>query len=466
MATTNYTFTTPSNYTASNDSLIGVSGGNGTLLDISPTNSTCAAMWDNDVNFTWADGTTTATATGTPTISSGYLDLDSGDYLTFDADSNADFQQTITVRFRIKTDYTGNPGTTKRIFVISEEAGSTNNELSIYQLTNGNLTLLIRDSTGGVITATNFGAWSPSAGVPEWHQLCMDITSGATRYFINGTQVGTTKTSTGTRSSDIALLRIGADVNGATANGEFQLNNFVVFNSVTHTANHAGEIPYADPIKYSKADPTLTVNSTFKATDLSSFTETSTSSGSDAIRHVIRINGTDKYWNGSSWVTSDGTYSQANSAADINTNIASLLVNTRATVGVKSFLHSEYGGTTPLLDLITIVYDEALGDATPATLVDLEGFLYDNDGPIVSEDVEIRPFEGGFLINNILHAYVWRTLDTTDSDGFFSGSVYIQPSGKFWELKVANKRYKIALPDQAEVGLGDLTTFEVIEIET
>jgi len=458
---TSYTFTTSTNYTFGSE--VEITGGEGSLLDIRPTGATCAALFDVDTDLTWGDGTTTATDAGSPTITSGQLNLTgaSGNYVTYDATSNADAQQTLTVRFTLVPNYTGNPAATQTYFTISQAAASVNNEVKLYQLTNGNMTILVRDAAGATIIVSNFGAWSPTSGTSYEFELNLDITSGATRLFIDGVQQGSTIASTGTRGSSIGMLRIGADANGANSAGDFKMDNFVVFDSIQHTAAHAGEIPYADPIKYSESNPKITANTAFNSTELQSFSTTETATSPDAVRYTLSVNGQERYWNGAAWADSNGTYAQASSAADINTNISSA-ISARSSVKPIAYLHSEYGGTTPSVDIITITYDLALADPTLSTAVNLEGYVYDTNGPIASEDIKFRPYLSGWINEGVFQKYEFETVATTDSSGYFSCTILLQPAGRFWEMRVGAQSYKLTLLDQAEMDLKDASTFEAI----
>ena len=48
----------------------------------------------------------------------------------------------------------------------------------------------------------------------------------------------------------------------------------------------------------------------------------------------------------------------------------------------------------------------------------------------------------------VFHIYENRELATTLADGYFSGGVYLQPEGKFWEFKIGKQSYKAQLIDK------------------
>jgi len=89
---------------------------------------------------------------------------------------------------------------------------------------------------------------------------------------------------------------------------------------------------------------------------LLAFTETATLTGS-AIQYIISNDSgsTWKYWGGSSWLTSNQSWSQSNPSSTINTNINTLASS--GTFTFKAFLHSNDGTYSPYLDNIYTLYD-------------------------------------------------------------------------------------------------------------
>lgn len=116
------------------------------------------------------------------------------------------------------------------------------------------------------------------------------------------------------------------------------------------TLTYTGEI-------YPQTNPTIVNNSGVEADALLTFASSLSASGSDAVRFIIQVQGIDKYWNGSAWVTSDGTYSQANPVSTISTNITTLDISDGVLVKIKVFLHSGDGSSTPTITSVTLGYD-------------------------------------------------------------------------------------------------------------
>lgn len=216
---------------------------------------------------------------------------------------------------------------------------------------------------------------------------------------------------------------------------------------------------------YPTDDPTILTNSSFSASEVLVFAETVNKSGSDDVKYVIQVDGQDLWNNAGTVENSNGTYVQSNTAAEITAEIDQF-VTSRSSVKIKAFIHSDAGTTSPELDLLSLTYDAALPDPTLPTLVDLNGYIYDMNGPISGQTVQARPYLAGYSSyssgSGVFHKYAWETIATTGVDGFFSGDIYLQPAGKYIEFKIGSQRYYTQLPDQAAV---DFSTLDLTVIE-
>lgn len=220
---------------------------------------------------------------------------------------------------------------------------------------------------------------------------------------------------------------------------------------IDHTA-HTG---------YPTDNPTVITNDSFYANDGSAFSTIQNSSGSDAVTHVVIVNGTDYWWNGAAWATSSG-YAESNSAADINTNIGTLITVERSVIALKTYLHSDDGSTTPDIDESEFTFTPALPDPNLPTAVLVHGFLYDHQGARASSLIKIRPYLEGHVSEGVFLGYDYQDFDTTNSDGYFQGLCFASETNKFWEFKIEKQRYKVSIPDQASVDFSTLT-IEAIE---
>ena len=132
---------------------------------------------------------------------------------------------------------------------------------------------------------------------------------------------------------------------------------------------------------YAEDNPPIVPNAGFAFNNpLGAFTETATKPGSDIKYHVSSDDGVVwKYWNGSAWVATNGTYAQANTAAEVNDEINSLAGS--GTLKSRALLHSDTGAETPELDNIYIA----------------EGVSYTTTPQEIAMDWDIQP----------AHTYQW-----------------------------------------------------------
>jgi len=557
-------------YTASKSTISGTL----TQDDQRPAGATFFASYDSDINGNWGDGTTTGTGTGSPTITSNTLDLTGGTkYVSYNALSNASSAQTLCVRMTIIPNYTGSPGTKQGLFAISKVADTRDNGILLDHDSGGNILIAIYNDANGAISSTNFGAWSPTAGTTYEFEFNMDITTGATRLFIDGTQKGSTIVSTGTRNSaNIGLLRIGNTWNASLSSSNFKVGYIQIFSAVQHTGNYSapstvpsstiylqdtitcptmtystvgdvqaftsftatetGSVSYIlngkfwdDPAwatstgpseSTSKADVNTNIGSLpasdtlavkvvtassntqgivddivvgytgqIYATDnpymiqnagqgvgadgLASFSSSQTDDSPATIKYQMSLDGTLKYWNGSAWATSDGTYSQANTAAEINTNASSLDLSAGIDEVLVRAVFSSDGQTRSLLTSVSFDYNFFAEAATPDECV-IYAFVGDLLGNVDGTDVELsieletsffysdtatlmQPQDQRFLpdSNGMIQASVVET--TTDSKKYHFRVFYKDQSGiqKNIDLGYA------AVPNSSNATLASLT---------
>lgn len=300
------------------------SGGQVQQKDQVPANAICGATYDEDVNLeAWSGGVVTGDAQGGAGITDQKLDLTGGvnKYVDYDATGNADSQQTGTIRFQFIPDYSG--GGSMYMVDIGQAVSSNNNRIRIYQSSTLLFWAITNSAGAGIVSQAE--SFTPVADTIYEIELNWDITAGATRMFVNGNQLGTTHVGTGTRSSDINVLRLGKDLNGS-GNPQFYINNLIIFDTVQHTSNYTPGYTVPNYI-YAASNVTLPEMEYTEAGTLVSL-DSFTTSESGSPRYTIQIgqSGNYLYWNGSAWAISDGTYNQANDATTFNANRATLPV--------------------------------------------------------------------------------------------------------------------------------------------
>lgn len=218
---------------------------------------------------------------------------------------------------------------------------------------------------------------------------------------------------------------------------------------------------------YSTDSPYIEFNTANNMSSLLTFVESPIISGSDVTKYTVVVDNVSKYWNGSAWATSSG-YSQSNTAAEINTNGPTLL-SARSSVKIRTYLYSDDGTTTPTVDYISYSFDAALPDPTNLPrLVDINGFVYNMNAAVSGQEIKARPYQHGYQNPNdgvgggVFQKYDYQIIATTDSNGFFSGSIYLQPTAEYIEFRIGKQSYYTQLPDQDAVDFNTLTLVTVV----
>lgn len=453
-ATIQFPYTTPANYTY-DSSLIEVSGGVAKLKDLRPTDATFSCNY-NTKDGDWGDGVLTGTLIGGASVAGGVLDLSGGTNsgCSYSAVDNADFTQVGAIRMSVKFKYAGLPPSTHRILAMGN-AASDANKITITHASNGNFLAYVYNSSGGIIAAMVAYHSAILNSVVEL-EVNTDSTTGEHRFFMDGTQVGTTATGTGTRAA-AETVYIGTNRAG-NGDSDIEVSYFQVFTSIQHTADYTPVGQLSDTL-YSLTDPIISVNSSFKSTEIEAFVETgSVKSGSDEIKHIVTVGSTDRWINAGTGADSNGTYAESSTAAEMNTD-ATELMNARANALLKTFLHSDDGSTTPELSLVEISYNSTLPDPTLPTMGDLEGFIFKITGPKASLDIKIRPYVSGNANDGVFQIYEYETVGTTNADGWFEGTVYLNAVSKFYDVKIGKQAYKIDI--SGETGTIDISTLSL-----
>jgi hypothetical protein len=203
---------------------------------------------------------------------------------------------------------------------------------------------------------------------------------------------------------------------------------------------------------YSTANPNVLETFQMQASSLSGFIETANYGGSDNVQYTILVNGADYYWSGSAWTTSNGTYSQSNTAASVNSHCAdtsmSTLLSTGSYVQVRAFISSATGSTTPTLTAVALTYTfAAIKPASPAQCtvwIYLQDILGNTIGsiqnaslsvcqkdPFIYGQFVIAPFTKSTTFNS--SGYAQLILDETQTPGYpvqFSISYQINDTTK------------------------------------
>lgn len=210
------------------------------------------------------------------------------------------------------------------------------------------------------------------------------------------------------------LAEVAANIDSFAISGISVVSIQIVFTD-TNTLSSVSELEIdATGYAYAMDDPTITPVGTLDVNELLSFSATLSATGSDAVKFVIEIDGTDKYWDGAAWEDSDGIYAQSNTATEINDNLGELAIDGLGNgedVRFKAFLHSADGNTTPTLTSHTFEYEFANPDPSPPNECIVYGDLRDILGDTVTDTTNAKLI---VILNNT----------------FFNGENIIRPSTK------------------------------------
>lgn len=283
-------------------------------LDKRPANATYYAAFTAMLNANWGNGSLVVSPSNGAAISGGFLNLtgSTNKYVTFDPVANADSLQTGTVEIVVKPNYSGTPTDNQNFYFVSSAALNAHNAITIQHASTGQLYFILYDGSG-LFTFVSGVAWSPVAGTSYTIRIKWDGNAGANSIAVDGVQTASNAT-TFTRSGAVAYGTIGGPTDGTPGNANFSVSNLSVYSTAVSPAS-----PVLSPTIYLDATATLPLFTYAGAGALQAFTA-STIVNTNAVRYIL--NG--KYWNGSAWVTSDLSYTQACSAALVMANIATL----------------------------------------------------------------------------------------------------------------------------------------------
>lgn len=299
--------------------------------DQTPSGSVLAALYDSSVNADWnKSGSTTATLNGTPTIVSNRLQCFGTHGVSYSISANGGKG---TIKLKYKPNYSGAPSTNINVFSISNAANGNSRVALTHSPSGDNFRIFLTNESGAAIysaatiTANNINI--SSANTYEL-QLTWDNDAGVIRFFIDGVNNAARTLTPGpwVHGTGAGLIRIGASTliyNVADASFE----DAVYYSVVTHTASYTPG--YTLPL-FIYASNTVQMPA-FSYTGIGTIQAVESS--------IITEGGTPRftvaglYWNGTSWIPSDGTYTQANPSATIIANLTSLNVTGATTVPVN-----------------------------------------------------------------------------------------------------------------------------------
>ena len=291
--------------------------------DLRPVSSVLAATYTSSKNLNWSTaGSLVGTDIGAPLLSAGKLSCLGGGnngvrYESADIGASGNVG---AMKIKYTPNYSGTPATNYNIFEFAPVSGN-NDRMLVFHSATGTLRLSAYTSVGTAKhAAVPFGGvWSPVAGTEYEIELDWDTVAGVVRLFVNGVLNGSMPVSSYARGSDADRLYIGAGTSYFAADGYF--DDALLFSTVQHTAGYTPGYTLPEFIYgASKIDgPNFTYSGLGSVLSIDDGSVVETGSP----RFIIGL----KYWNGSAWVVSNGTYAQANSFATALANLASFVAS-------------------------------------------------------------------------------------------------------------------------------------------
>lgn len=234
----------------------------------------------------------------------------------------------------------------------------------------------------------------------------------------NGTAwIDITPTYNNTNTSEIILENISS----------FPISDILIFKIIWNESNvkmsiNELSIGYTSQI-YSTLNPVVTFLEPFINQGINSFVENLIKVENDEVKYNISKNEIFYYHNGSEWIVSDGTYSQSNTAAEIEENKDTFNIHAIGmTSYIKMFVHSETGITTPIVRSFTVQYG-----INPPSKCLVYGYCYDETG---------LPLEGVIIKLKLDSAYFFY--DTIFGNNSLSDISTETDINGYWDIEIMN----------------------------
>jgi len=426
------------------------------------TNEKFMAKFSTNFNGNRASGTAASTGQSGVSIAGGKLNAKGGtaSFVKFNIDNFTSFAAANEgcIRFKYTPNYNGSAPTIYPLFDIHNS--SNNNNRIWFAHNSADLTLRVHDGAGSPTIIFN-AAWS-TAVLGQEYEIEVGWKSGGTTYIALDGTILATNSSALTNGFGVLNEIILFNFQGGTYLSNGEMRDFQMFDKVQHTANFTGEVPRLVNL-YSIASPRVLVNASFSSDELLTFLETVTKPAGTEVKYTIRVSGQPKYHNGSSWVNSNATYAQANTAAEVAANLSSLDLSDGEDIRVAAYLNTTLAEDGPKITTLTIGYDFYLGPTLPRVCA-VYGWVFDNCGdPVVGAKVCVDSkdyFHNGRLIAG-------KCCTLTNSEGSFDIDVvetfttnttvdfvisYTDIDGN----EVENKYKGLVIPDADSVGFSTL----------
>ena len=199
--------------------------------------------------------------------------------------------------------------------------------------------------------------------------------------------------------------------------------------------------------KYSSSNPTIDTIVPIRNDGLDDFRVTTGGTGS--VRYVIKRGSAWVYWNGALWITSDGSYSQSNTAQDISTNAAQLsrVIND---LRIRSFLHSDSLQKVEI-DAISVTTDfSPIPPGEKKVIVWINGRNVDGEDLGQSETIRLSMNRDAVRYGNGIIIDGTPEYLPFDVDGYLEMDLYDTTSmeaGAYYVFEFKGRAYRKTIPD-------------------
>jgi hypothetical protein len=278
------------------------------------------ATYTNSINASWGNGSLVGTPTGAPSVSGGkLLCLGGGNNgVTYSDATIGALAAKGAVKFKYTPNYSGAPSTNYAIWELRNPS-SNNDRLLVFHSSTGTIRFTAYTASGTVIASAlflNASPWVPVSGTEYEFEFNFQAASGAFALYINGVLHGAVTTTTYTRAGSATQFIVGGGGTYLAADASF--NDVVLFSDRQHTAGYTPgySLFEADYLESAVTLPLYTYTGPGIGIALTAASSTETG----APRYTL--NG--QYYNGVSIVSSDGSYAQANTKAQIVALISAL----------------------------------------------------------------------------------------------------------------------------------------------
>jgi len=156
--------------------------------------------------------------------------------------------------------------------------------------------------------------------------------------------------------------------------------------------------------------------------EILSYSHTTVEDLGTSVKVILKIDGVLKYWNGTAWVTSNGTEAQANTATDVNANLDELDLGVNSSVFIRWLLSTSVENDSPEIDSSVVHYNFGAVE-TPLSTCIVFGYLKDiTDTPVVGASIKFELNQKNKFFkeanNNVIGT--GSVTVTTDVNGYFS----------------------------------------------